>query len=63
MVISKGMLINEVVSRYPNTVSVFRYYDMGCFGCAAARFESVEQGAFAHGIDLDALLVELNKRA
>jgi len=32
-----------------------------CFGCAVARFENLEQGALAHGIDADALLLDLNK--
>lgn len=27
----------------------------------AARFESLEQGALAHGIDVDSLVVDLNK--
>jgi hybrid cluster-associated redox disulfide protein len=34
---------------------------MGCLGCAAARFETLAQGAAAHGIDLEPLLAALNK--
>ena len=37
------------------------YAGMGCLGCAAARFENIEQGATAHGIDLDALMEALNE--
>ncbi|XER11557.1 hypothetical protein SATMO3_17270 [Sporomusa aerivorans] len=59
--ITKEMGIGEVVSQYPQTVEVFRNYGMGCFGCAAARFENVAQGAQAHGIDIDALMAALNK--
>jgi hybrid cluster-associated redox disulfide protein len=55
------MSIIEIVQKYPQTVEVFRNYGMGCLGCAAARFENLEQGAAAHGIDVDALLVALNK--
>ena len=29
-------------------------------GCAAARFENLEQGATAHGIEIEALLTDLN---
>jgi hybrid cluster-associated redox disulfide protein len=61
MVITKDMSIIEVVQQYPATVEVFRRYGMGCFGCAAARFENIEQGANAHGIDVDALVADLNK--
>lgn len=60
-VITKDMGIIDVVQKYPQTVEVFRNYGMGCFGCAAARFENIEQGALAHGIDVDALIADLNK--
>ena len=63
MLIHQRMPISDVIMRYPHTVEVFRYYDMGCFRCAAAASESVEEGAAAHGIDIDALLQELNKHA
>ena len=33
---------------------------MGCLGCAAAHFENIEQGAMAHGIDVDQLVKDLN---
>lgn len=61
MVITKQMSIIEIVQNYPQTVEVFRKFGMGCLGCSAARFENVEQGAAAHGIDIDALIADLNK--
>ncbi len=61
MTINKNMSIIEVVQKYPKTIEVFRNYGMGCLGCAAARFENIEQGAVAHGIDVDALIADLNK--
>lgn len=61
--ITKEMGIGDVVRQYPNTIEVFRSHGMGCFGCAAARFENIEQGALAHGIDIDALIADLNKAA
>ena len=61
MTITKEMGIMEVVSQYPETVEVFVNAGMGCLGCAAARFENIEQGALAHGIDVDALMEGLNK--
>lgn len=60
-IIDKSMSIVEVVQNHPETVAVFRNFGMGCLGCAAARFENIEQGASAHGIDVDALIVALNK--
>ncbi len=59
--ISKDTPLIEVVREYPETIQVFMSYGMGCIGCAAARFETIEQGAIAHGIDVDALVEDLNK--
>ena len=60
MMITKDMSITEVVTNYPDTVPVFMQSGMGCIGCAAAHFENIEQGALAHGIDVDELITALN---
>ncbi|HBK53025.1 MAG TPA: disulfide oxidoreductase, partial [Syntrophomonas wolfei] len=39
---------------------VFGQFNMGCLGCSGALFETLEQGALAHGIDVDAMLKALN---
>jgi len=59
--ITKDMSIMEVVGKWSETADVFMKHGMGCLGCAAARFENIEQGATAHGIDVDALVADLNK--
>ena len=33
---------------------------MHCIGCGMAGFETLEQGALVHGIDVDELVKELN---
>ncbi len=63
MKITKDMNIVEVVQRYPDTAMVFMYAGMGCFGCHAAQFESIEEGATVHGIDTDKLVEALNEIA
>ena len=60
MATTKDMSILEVVQKYPDTVDVFVNAGMGCLGCAAAHFENIEQGAMAHGIDVDQLVKDLN---
>lgn len=60
MAITKDMSIVEIVQTYPDTVEVLMNAGMGCLGCAASHFENIEQGAMAHGIDIDALIAELN---
>jgi hybrid cluster-associated redox disulfide protein len=59
--ITPGMAIGEVVSKYPSTINIFFKHGLGCVGCAVARFENIQQGAMAHGIDLDALMNDLNQ--
>lgn len=59
--INKNMTLSEVVAKYPQTIEIFLEYGMGCFGCGIAQFETVEQGAVAHGINLKKLMDALNK--
>ncbi len=60
MKVTRDMGIQDVVDKFPQLVPVFFKFGLGCLGCAAARFESIEQGAMAHGIDVDALIKDLN---
>ena len=60
-VITKDMAITDVVSKFPETVEIFMKHGLHCVGCAAARFENLEQGANAHGIDVDNLVKDLNE--
>jgi len=41
-------------------VEVFLRHGLMCFGCAIAQYENVEQGATAHGIDVETLMKDLN---
>jgi len=59
--ITKQMTFGEVLNKYPNTVEVFFKYGMHCFGCHIAVEEPIEQGALAHGVEVDKLIDDLNK--
>ncbi|MDY3868095.1 MAG: DUF1858 domain-containing protein [Pyramidobacter sp.] len=59
--ITKDMLIAKIVEDYPAVVPVLMGSGMGCIGCAIAHAETLEQGALAHGLDVDALVDALNK--
>ncbi len=63
MKIKKQDNIIQIIQDYPITREVFVQFGLGCIGCFAANFETLEQGALAHGIDVDALVAELNKAA
>ncbi len=59
-VITENMAIGEIVSKYPETVPVFFGHGLACVGCAVARFENIQQGAQAHGINVEELIQDLN---
>lgn len=59
--ITGDMKIEEIVAKFPQTIGVFFQYGLGCVGCHAASFESLAEGALMHGIDLDAMLKDLNE--
>lgn len=58
--ITKDMKFNEILAYGQPVVQVFMKYNMGCLGCAAAKFETLEQGAGAHGVNVDDLVKDLN---
>ena len=61
--ITKDMNILEVIQINPALADVFKSAGMGCLGCAAARFENIEEACGVHGIDVDALVEKLNEVA
>jgi hybrid cluster-associated redox disulfide protein len=58
--ITKHMILSDVVQQYPETAEVFMRFGLHCIGCHVAAFETIEQGAMSHGIDVDELIKELN---
>ena len=63
MVITKETNIAELIGAYPQATEVFLQYGLHCAGCMAAAFDTIEQGAQAHGIrpeDIDTLVEDLN---
>lgn len=60
--ITKNMIFSQVLKKYPETTQVFFQEGMSCIGCPLAMQETIEQGCEAHGIDVDKLIEELNKK-
>lgn len=59
--IQKDMIIMDVLKKYPDLFPVFFGHGIGCAGCGAAQFETIEQGVTLHGIDPDAFVTVLNE--
>ena len=61
MVIQKDTTINEIISTYPDTVKFFSDLKMSCGSCFAVNFDTLENGALMHDMDVDTLVLKLNK--
>lgn len=59
--ITKDMLIGDLIRQKPDAIGVLMSFGMGCVGCPSSQMESLEEAAMVHGLDLDNLLNELNK--
>ena len=58
--VTKQMLIGELLQLDPNIAGVLMRAGMHCIGCPSAQGESLEEAAFVHGIDCDALVENIN---
>ena len=64
MTVTKGATLGELVSKYPAAVEVMLGYGLHCVGCHVAAFETIEQGAKAHGMsdaDIEKMMKEINE--
>lgn len=62
--ITKDMTLGEVAAKYPGAIMVLFKYGMHCIGCHVATYETVEQGAMAHGMgekEIKQMVEEMNK--
>lgn len=63
--ITKNMTFQEVMDKYPNAIDVVMNYGLHCIGCHVSAFETIEQGATAHGLkkkDIEKMLKEMNEK-
>ena len=65
MLIGKEQTVLDIVSKYQQTIDVFRHYDkeVGVCICCEALFDPLEQIARRYDIDLTKLLIDLNAAA
>jgi len=62
--ITKGMTLGEIVKNYPEAVEIMLKHGLHCVGCHFAAWETLEQGAKAHGMserEIKSMLNEMNK--
>lgn len=59
--INKDTKIGELLSQSPEKAEILLAVGMHCLGCPASQHETLEEACEVHGIDVQALLEELNK--
>jgi hybrid cluster-associated redox disulfide protein len=64
--ITRDTKISLLLEKYPFLAeSLLKDYKLHCVGCFAAAFETLEQGALAHGMsdkDINAMIKDFNKQ-
>lgn len=58
--ITKEMLIGDIIRQHPETAQVFIRHQLECCECQLADLETLEHGAGFHRVAIDDLLAELN---
>ena len=58
--ITKDMTFAELMVENKDAGKKLAEQGLFCGGCPMAQFETIENGAKAHGVDVDELLKELN---
>ncbi len=62
--VTKGMTLGEILAKHPNAARIMVGYGLHCVGCHVAAWETLEQGAKAHGLDdnkVEEMVNEINK--
>ncbi len=59
--ITGDMIISDVLKMDRELAPIFIKHGMFCLGCPSAAGESIEDASMVHGIDVEALLKDLNE--
>lgn len=62
-IISKDDNIASIVEEHPEMIGIFMQYGLHCIGCHLSMFETIEEGALAHGLtnrEIKKMIDEIN---
>ncbi len=59
--ITKDMIIADVIRQHPETLPVFKEYALDCYECQIADLETIEHGAGVHKVIVADLIESLNR--
>lgn len=58
--ITKEMLIGDILDQFPDVAPCLLEMGMHCLGCPSARGESLEQACMVHGVNPDEVIEKMN---
>ena len=59
-VITKDMLIHEIISVDPGNAAILMASGMHCVGCPSAAMESLEEACMVHEMNVDEVIASIN---
>jgi len=59
--ITRDMIIADIIREHPETLTVFKKFNLECYECQIADLETIEHGAGVHKVAIDELLDALNR--
>jgi hybrid cluster-associated redox disulfide protein len=59
--ISPQTNIKELVAQLPIAAEVMNAFGLGCSGCGVSKYETIEQGARAHGLRIEPIVTALSE--
>lgn len=60
IMINQKMIIADIITQHPETLPVFKQYNLDCYECQIADLETLDHGAGVHRINIEQLLASLN---
>ena len=61
MDVNKDSTINEILNAYPEAIRFFKEKQMACGSCFAVKFDTLENGALMHGMEVNTLIDQLEQ--
>lgn len=58
--VTKDMIIADIIAIDKGIIPILMQAGMHCVGCPSAQGESLEDAGFVHGMEVDALVDEIN---
>lgn len=59
--ITKDMILGDILSVKPDAAEILMGYGMHCIGCPSSKMESLEDACMVHGLPVDEVLKKLNQ--